>query len=275
MNNYAFTTLLATDDYLWGAVALYQSLKEVKSQYPFHLLVTDNISSESKAILDEIGIVYTIVPRVDFINQKNRYFVTYNKFHIYSLIQYDKVCFIDCDALVKTNIDTIFSNSAPGFVISGEDNYLSGVLILISPITKTLKDFEPYREECSADEQVWGQVYNYAEVSDLFDYLNKLIHRTDVLSSEDKYWKYYQLDSMSKVQEYLMQEYLSDFQLTFKACEIAHNKWLAIDTANIVNDIYPISEELEEEEIIESGDNGPDDGGPKGDFCESSVDKNI
>ena len=245
MENYAFTTLLATDDYLWGAVCLYQSLQIVNSKYPFHLLVTDNISLKTRNILDEIGILYTIVPRIDFMNQENRYFVTFNKFHIYTLTQYDAVCFIDCDAIVKTNIDDVFSNTAPGFMVLN-DRFLSGVLVLVNPKSKTLQDFESYREECSADEQVWNKIYDPSKVTDLSEYMYALIHRTDVFNSDDKYWKYYQLDSMEKVLDYLHREYESDFQLTFKACEIAHNKWLLINNLKSTEIIF--EEELVDED---------------------------
>ena len=50
-NNFAFTSVLATDDYLGGALGLYYSLQMAESKYPFHLLVTDNVSrSEERRV---------------------------------------------------------------------------------------------------------------------------------------------------------------------------------------------------------------------------------
>lgn len=223
MNNYAFTTLLATDDYLWGAVGLYYSLKRVNSQYPFHLLITDNLSPETVIKLDEIGITYTIVPRIDFIKQEDRYPLTFNKFYIYSLKQYDAVCFIDCDALVRTNIDDIFSLQTPGFIVIN-NSFLSGILVLINPQSKNFCDFETYRQTYRSDEWVWNKAYDPSKVTNLIDYFPKLIHRSDLFTNDDKYWKYYQLNSENKIKNYIWSEHDSNFQLTQKAYLIAENK---------------------------------------------------
>ena len=54
MGNYAYTTLLATDDYVYGVIGLLFSLQEVQSKYPLHIIVTNNISDYTLSLLDEI-----------------------------------------------------------------------------------------------------------------------------------------------------------------------------------------------------------------------------
>ena len=51
MKKYCWTTLLATDDYVWGILGLYFSLQKVYSKYPLIPIVTDNISDETKFFL--------------------------------------------------------------------------------------------------------------------------------------------------------------------------------------------------------------------------------
>lgn len=194
-NNFAFTSVLATDDYLGGALGLYYSLQMAKSKYPFHLLVTDNVSREVRNKLDEIGVLYSIVPLINFIDGTGRYEVTFNKFHIFSLKQYDKVCFIDCDAILKENIDDIFSFEAPGFPILDEV-FLSGVIILMNPCSKNVDDFLEYKSN-PEDESVWNTIYKADGVSDLFSYFGKIFHFSSCgEDSSKKYWRFYSLNEL-------------------------------------------------------------------------------
>mgnify|MGYP005772029557 CR=1 FL=1 len=45
MPKYTYLTLLGSDDYLQGTIALIRSLKMQKSKYPITVLVTDNVSN--------------------------------------------------------------------------------------------------------------------------------------------------------------------------------------------------------------------------------------
>lgn len=194
MKNCAFVSVLTTDNYLSGAIGLYYSLQAVKSKYPFHLLVTDNISPFVKSKLDEIGILYSIVPLINFEGETNRYETTFNKFHIFSLTQYDMVCFIDCDALIKENIDDIFYITPPGFIIL-DYIFLSGVLILIDPNSKNIEDFLEYKNN-GEDESVWNTLYSAKTSADLIHYFGKIFHVSSCGYHDMKYWEYFTLDEL-------------------------------------------------------------------------------
>jgi hypothetical protein len=205
MNKYCYTTLLASDDYLYGVLGLYYSLLEVDSKYPLHIVVTDNISQDSLNILKQLDIPYNIFPRIDFLHEEALYQITFNKFHIFGLKEYDKVCFIDADAIVNKNIDLIFSHPTPAFVKFNED-FISGVLILIDPNTKELADFLPFRESCGEDESVWNKLYLKHLQYNLDPYFSSITHHSDAGFTHCKYWKVYELDTVDKIRIFIHSE---------------------------------------------------------------------
>lgn len=219
MSKYCYTTLLASDDYLYGVLGLYYSLIEVNSKYPLHIVVTDNISQDTLDVLQKQGIKYTIFPRIDFLCADTRYQITFNKFHIFGLKEYDKVCFIDGDAIVNKNIDDIFIHPTPGFV-KFNDEFISGVLIVIDPATKTLNDFLRFRESCGEDESVWNRLYLKQLGYDLDPYFSALVHHSDAGFTHSKYWKVYELNTADKVREFIH----SDFEKEYCHIRDLHQK---------------------------------------------------
>ena len=65
MKNYIYCALVATDNYVMGAVGLNYSLQINGCQYPLLVLVTDNCSLETINILQQYKIQYKIVPNID------------------------------------------------------------------------------------------------------------------------------------------------------------------------------------------------------------------
>lgn len=53
-----YVTLVASDEYILGAICLNKSLQKVKSKYPFLVLLTTNCSSMSKKLLEQNNIKY-------------------------------------------------------------------------------------------------------------------------------------------------------------------------------------------------------------------------
>lgn len=122
-NNFAYVTLVTKEHYIKGARNLYLSLKRVKTQYPLIVLVTqDLIFNPNINIYQELaGTIIKIIPRNNFL-QLNQVDISHsklgdqrdllNKLYIFELCEYDALCFLDADILVKTkDIDNIFKKS--------------------------------------------------------------------------------------------------------------------------------------------------------------------
>lgn len=110
MNKYSYVTVVTNNFYLQGALYLHYSLKKVNSKYPLLILITDNFKI-NKMLLNNIN--YKIVPYYHFPQKDSipRYEDTINKFHIYDLIEYDKLLFLDSDLFILKNIDDIFEKT--------------------------------------------------------------------------------------------------------------------------------------------------------------------
>ena len=101
---YGYVTLATTKEYLKGALFLHYSLKAVHSKYPLIVLITEDLENEKcMAEFDE----YKIIKKYKFtqLNCPTRYLDTINKFHIFDLVEYDKMIFLDSDIYIYSNID--------------------------------------------------------------------------------------------------------------------------------------------------------------------------
>ena len=209
MTDYAYTTLLASNDYVYGVLGLYYSWKLTNSKYDFILIVTDNITQENLSIIECANIDYVIVPRYDFKNQNSRYNITWNKFYIYTLTQYKKVCFIDADAILIENIDSVFDADTPAFMALGPI-FISGIMILVDPTSFTPEMFKKFRY-LADDESVWNKLYNPNTTTNIGKYMDSIIHWSDGGDNSMKYWNHYQLHSLEDVQKFIQDQSLQYF----------------------------------------------------------------
>lgn len=115
MNTYM--TLLSTDKYLDGVIALNQSLKNVGAKYPLVVALTSNISPFCRDILKKLKV--EVLELKDFSYSQECYrkfcaidmkhwFYTSSKLQIFGLTQYQKIIFLDADMFVVKNIDHLF-----------------------------------------------------------------------------------------------------------------------------------------------------------------------
>ncbi len=127
-----YATLLSTDDYLDGAVVLNESLAATAPEYPFVVLVTDNVSAAARAELAARRIaVERIEPwpkatrwasssEVDPAVQREwRWRFNHAKLRLFGLVQYSKIVFLDSDAIVLRNIDELFETPHMSAVNAG------------------------------------------------------------------------------------------------------------------------------------------------------------
>ena len=120
----AFVTLLTSDNYLPGALVLYQSLRASGTTHDIVILVTEQVTSTAIQILERH---FTIVIRVGLVKSTEHanlrllgrpdLDVTYTKVCCFdpNIMKnstgstYEKIAFLDADTLVLQPIDTIFS----------------------------------------------------------------------------------------------------------------------------------------------------------------------
>ncbi len=104
----AWITFVNSEEYMRGAIVIARCLKLVNSIYSFVVLVPNdfiyNINVESNMI---------VLPITQLIGNGNnckdeRYRYCLNKIHIWTLTDYDKLCWLDSDLLILKNIDNVF-----------------------------------------------------------------------------------------------------------------------------------------------------------------------
>lgn len=109
---YTFMSIITTDDYLPGVLVLVDSLKKVGSMYPFHLLLTPDISESVISVLNKYHISYSIISQKienpTDVSHNHRWFPTYSKLSVFDQTRYKKIVYLDVDMLVLENIDELF-----------------------------------------------------------------------------------------------------------------------------------------------------------------------
>ena len=139
----AYVSLLSTDNFANGVLALAHSLKRVGADYPFIVFTTPHVSPAALSILNESGIA---VRPIDYIENPNAktpshpWRHNYCQLGLFDRIEFSKIVYLDLDMIVCRNIDDVFE--APHFsaVSSGSWlprlshwGHLNGGLMVIEP----------------------------------------------------------------------------------------------------------------------------------------------
>lgn len=110
---YVYVTVLSTDKYLAGTIALSKSLKLVKSKYDLVVLINKNITEKSRNILKYNNLEFFEIDSVEIPqwikeNNKINWNYTFDKLKIFELTQYKKIVYLDSDMYIRKNIDELF-----------------------------------------------------------------------------------------------------------------------------------------------------------------------
>ncbi len=172
-NNYAWVTLLATDNFCGGVKMLNDSLKKVNSPYPLWVIATNNLAQSSFDFLEQENISYKIFPYVSFfcdgdrnlkywgdtVNQRHNTWwnCTLSKNYMFLFTEFEKVIFVDADVEFIENCDNYFEYPIPATFDIQWSEGMHGGLILIKP---NIEDFFKCMEiGCEPgvvnDEMVW------------------------------------------------------------------------------------------------------------------------
>lgn len=120
----AWATLLTRDQYAVGTVTLGRSLMSSGTAYPLVVMVTSAVSSHT--LTSFAGVPGMRVEHVDPVDPGpstssrkdyafERFAEVWTKLQAWSLVDYDKVCFLDSDMLVLRHMDDVF-DLVPGHV---------------------------------------------------------------------------------------------------------------------------------------------------------------
>ena len=119
---YSYVSILTTDSYAFGALALWKSLMDTQPKHPFHLLITPNLSKETMELLETskmklIKITPIKNPILD--DPSDRRYYNYSKLNMWSLTQFEKIVYLDADMIVLHNIDELFEKKNMSSTNSG------------------------------------------------------------------------------------------------------------------------------------------------------------
>lgn len=148
----AFVSILTTDSYVFGALVLWKSLMDTNPKHPFYLLVTPNLSVETMKLLEtsEIKLIKINPIKNPILDNKNdRRYYNYSKLNMWSLVQFDKIVYLDADMIVMHNIDELFekqnmSSTNSGGWLPGKKDWkqLNSGLIVLEPSKLIFEDMK-------------------------------------------------------------------------------------------------------------------------------------
>ena len=142
------TVLHSSQAYVCGAIVLAHSIRRSGSNRDLVLLHDRTISNDKLTALAGAGWKLRIIDRIrNPHGEKNSYNeYNYSKLRIWELTDYDKVVFLDADALVLRNIDYLFR--WPEMSAAGNDGFLfnSGVMV-VEPSNATFSSLMSLRGE--------------------------------------------------------------------------------------------------------------------------------
>lgn len=126
----AYITVLSTNSYVRGVLALFESLKEVNSKYDLYVILSGEInkSNEKKLVNAGIRIIKNSnnIELPSHIIEKNKrggfsqWNYTLEKLHIFDLDNFDKLVYLDSDMMITKNIDELFEHEHMSAVVAGK-----------------------------------------------------------------------------------------------------------------------------------------------------------
>ena len=132
MKKYSYISLLTDDSYAYGITLLVESLHKVKTKYPLHVLITEDVSAPVIEMLKQLNITYELINKIQISEELYNHNLAidkrragiwkycWTKFKIFDLIQFEKIVFLDADIMVLKNIDHLFEKQHMTAALDGE-----------------------------------------------------------------------------------------------------------------------------------------------------------
>lgn len=131
------------DEYVLGIQVLMQSIKLTGTPHDLVVLASESVSQQSKRIFESIGCRVLDVSNIDnpFINKtlSNKNFIyTLNKLHVWNLLEYERVVYLDADNVLIRNADELFLCGHFCAVFMNPCHFHTGLLV----VTPDAKEYE-------------------------------------------------------------------------------------------------------------------------------------
>ena len=142
-----YLTVVTDHSYLKGALILAESLKNTGSKFPFTICITREIELGYIDLIRRLNINIVILEddikidnKFEKENSKNGYGHwnnTFIKLKIFSLIEFEKIIYLDSDMMVTTNLDHLFECNhmsavvAGGFIRKDWKDLNSGIMVIV------------------------------------------------------------------------------------------------------------------------------------------------
>ncbi len=164
-----FMTVLSTEEYVPGVIALFNSLKKSQTTYNLIVLISRTIDQKVLVELQRSGIVTKLIDPIfpkQIINQDHpRWLYTYSKLSIFAQTQYQKIVFLDADTIVLSNIDDLFTKDNMSAVPTGGlfksksdifwvKNGLNSGVIVVEPNSKIYRKLVELEDLHSSDQGI-------------------------------------------------------------------------------------------------------------------------
>ena len=140
---HAYCTLLSTESYLPGVLALHKSLQRTGTAYPFVTAVSAHIAPEIDPVLEAAGIIVRRIPEntaipKEMIENNGHWGHTFDKVRLFGLSEFEKLVYVDSDMIVLDKLDELFdrphmSAVSAGMLVHKDWTRLNAGLLVIAP----------------------------------------------------------------------------------------------------------------------------------------------
>lgn len=169
--NEAYVTLVTSDNYVAGACVLARSLADSGTKRSIWCMATKStLSDASISTLRSVFSGITFVETIDSGDSQNLALLgrpelgpTFTKLHLWQLVQFDKVVFLDADTLVLRNIDDLFEREELSACadVGWPDCFNSGVFVARPNLDTFAKLYQFAQEKGSFDGGDQGLLNSY------------------------------------------------------------------------------------------------------------------
>ena len=146
----AYITLLSTENYLPGVLALHESLRRTGTPHPLVVAISAHLPPHIDQMLEDAAMAVRRIPEStaipsEIINGNGHWGYTFDKIHLFGLDEFSKLVYVDSDMIVLANMDELFDkphmSAVPaGRLIHADWTRLNGGLLVIEPDAKLVDD---------------------------------------------------------------------------------------------------------------------------------------